>query len=93
MAKPVTQKEAAVGKGSIIIRHSTEVDGAELERLAALDSQTVPAGESLLAYVGDELRAAVPLKGRGALADPFHLTGDVVELLRLRARQERGLAA
>ena len=78
--------------GSITIKHSTEVDGAELERLAALDSQEVPAGDSLLAYVGDELRAAVPVKGRGALADPFRLTGDVIELLRLRARQESGPA-
>ena len=79
--------------GNITIRHSTEVDGAELTRLAALDSQDVPAGDSLLAYVGDELRAAVPVKGRGALADPFHLTGDVIELLRFRARQEKGRAA
>ena len=77
----------------ITIRHATEVDAAALARLAQLDGQRVPAGDSLLAYVGEELRAAVPLKGNAALADPFHLTRDVVELLRLRARQERGLAA
>jgi hypothetical protein len=92
MRKLVTQRRRGqVNKGSITIRHSTEVDGAELARLAALDEQDVPAGDSLLAYVGGELRAAVPVKGRGALADPFHLTGDVIELLRLRARQERGV--
>ena len=78
---------------SITIRRSTELDEADLARLAALDEQPVPTGDSLLAYVGDELRAAVPLKGCGALADPFHLTADVIELLRLRARQETGLAA
>lgn len=83
-----------MSEGSITIRHSSEVDPAELERLAQLDDARVPAGASLLAYVGGELRAALPLKGRDrALADPFHLTGDVIELLRLRARQERGLAA
>jgi hypothetical protein len=81
------------GECSITIMRSSEVDGAELARLAALDGQSVPNGEALLAYVGDELRAAVPLKGRGALADPFRLTGDVIELLRLRARQERKVAA
>jgi hypothetical protein len=87
------KRRPEVSEGNITIRHSTEVDCAELARLAALDSQDVPAGDSLLAYVGDELRAAVPVKGRGALADPFHLTGDVIELLRFRARQEKGRAA
>jgi hypothetical protein len=78
---------------NITIRRSTELDRAELNRLAALDDQQPPAGDALLAYVGGELRAAVPLEGRGALADPFHLTNDVVELLHLRARQESALAA
>ena len=79
---------------NITIRRSTEVDRAELERLAELDGKRPPEGDSLLAYVGGELRAAVPVRGGGgAMADPFHLSGDVVELLRLRARQERGLAA
>lgn len=81
-----------MSEAGITIRHSTEVDRAELLRLAQLDDREVPAGESLLAYVGDELRAAVPLKGRGAIADPFHFTRDVIELLRVRARQERKAA-
>lgn len=79
---------------TVTIRHSTEFDQAELARLAQLDEKQVPDGESLLAYVGGELRAALPLtNGRAPLADPFHLTGDVVELLRLKAAQEDGLAA
>ena len=81
-----------MSEDNITIRHSSEADRAELLRLAQLDDREVPAGESLLAYVGDELRAAVPLKGRGAIADPFHLTRDVIELLRVRARQERKAA-
>jgi len=81
-----------VSEDNITIRHSSEADRAELLRLAQLDDREVPAGESLLAYVGDELRAAVPLRGRGAIADPFHLTRDVIELLRVRARQERKAA-
>jgi hypothetical protein len=81
-----------VSEDNITIRHSTEVDRPELLRLAQLDDREAPAGESLLAYVGNELRAALPLKGRGAIADPFHLTRDVIELLRVRARQERKAA-
>jgi hypothetical protein len=81
-----------VSEGAITIRHSNEVDQAELVRLAQLDDRDVPAGDALLAYVGEELRAAVPLRGSGEIADPFHLTGDVIELLRLRARQERKAA-
>jgi len=83
-----------VSADSIVIRHSTELDREALARLAQLDSQDVPEGDSLLAYVGGELRAAMPLEVRGgALADPFHLSRDIIELLRLRARQEGGLTA
>jgi hypothetical protein len=92
MRKLVTKRRPTVGEDNITIRHSSEVDRAELLRLAQLDDREVPEGESLLAYVGDELRAAVPLKGHGAIADPFHLTRDVIELLRVRARQERKAA-
>jgi hypothetical protein len=92
MRKLVTKRRPTVSEDNITIRHSSEADRAELLRLAQLDDREVPAGESLLAYVGDELRAAVPLRGRGAIADPFHLTRDVIELLRVRARQERKAA-
>jgi hypothetical protein len=81
-----------VSEGTITIRHSSEIDQADLVRLAQLDDQEVPAGDALLAYVGEELRAAMPLKGRRVIADPFHLTADVIELLRFRARQEKRAA-
>ena len=75
---------------TIIIRRSTEADRNAIHRLAQLDDRDAPQGESLLAYVDGELRAAVPLHRRGgAVADPFHLTGDVVQLLQLRAQQEQ----
>ena len=79
---------------SITIRRSSEADRAELWRLAQLDGKDAPEDDQLLAYVGDELLAAVSLRDRAhAMADPFHLTNDVVELLRLRAAQEVRLAA
>ena len=68
----------------IIIRASTKADLPEVAQLAALDSRRAPAGDVLLAYVDHELRAAVDLDSGDAVADPFHHTADLVELLQAR---------
>jgi hypothetical protein len=57
-------------------------------RLAALDDRRAPHGPALLAYVGDELRAALGLRDGQVVADPFHRTDDIVAMLRLEARYE-----
>ena len=76
-------------RDAITIRRSTQADSADIFRLALLDSRAAPRGESVLAFVNGELRAAMPLGKRdGVVADPFHLTADVVRLLELRAGQE-----
>ncbi len=72
----------------ITITHSTEADEPTVRRLAALDDRRPPHGPALLAYVDGELRAAVGLLDGQAVADPFHRSLDIVELLRLQARQE-----
>jgi hypothetical protein len=72
----------------ITITHSTEADAQKVWRLALLDDRRPPRGPALLAYVGGELRAAVGLLDGQAVADPFRPTADIVELLRLQARQE-----
>jgi hypothetical protein len=72
----------------ITITHSTEADDRSVRRLAALDDRRPPHGPALLAYVGGELRAALGLLDGQAVADPFHRTADIIELLRLQARQE-----
>ncbi len=72
----------------ITITHSTEADDPSVRRLAALDDRRPPHGPVLLAYVGGELRAAVGLLDGQAVADPFHHTEDIIDLLRLQARQE-----
>lgn len=72
----------------ITITHSAEADGPPVWRLAALDDRRPPHGPALLAYVGGELRAAVGLLDGQAVADPFHRTADIIELLRLQARRE-----
>jgi hypothetical protein len=72
----------------ITITHSAETDVPSLRRLAALDDRRAPHGPALLAYVDGELRAAVGLLDGQAVADPFHRTADIVEMLRVRAREE-----
>jgi hypothetical protein len=67
---------------SITIRRSTARDAADIARIAALDSGHAPKGDSMLAFTGDELRAVLPLDGGRLLADPFHRTAELVDLLR-----------
>jgi hypothetical protein len=71
----------------IIIRRSTDADRLAIVELAGLDSRPAPRGEALLAFIGTELRAALPLDGGEAIADPFHHTAELVDLLRVRATQ------
>jgi hypothetical protein len=73
---------------AITITRSTAADAESVWRLAALDDRRAPAGPALLAYVGGELRAAVGLADGQVIADPFHPTAELVEILRLQARQE-----
>jgi len=70
----------------ITIRLATPDDQLALCRLAALDSApSLPAGRLLLAELDGELRAALSLDDGTAIADPFHYTGHIVELLRTHA--------
>ena len=73
---------------SITITHSVEADDPAVRRLALLDDRRPPHGPALLAYVGGELRAAVGILDGQVVADPFHFTADIVELLRFEARFE-----
>ena len=73
---------------SILITHSVEGDADAIRRLALLDDRRPPHGPALLAYVGGELRAAVGILDGQVVADPFHRTADIVELLRFEAQFE-----
>ena len=71
---------------TITIRPSYADDHVTLVRLAALDSAPgVPAGPLLVAEIDGVIRAALSLSDGSAIADPFHRTADVVELLRVHA--------
>jgi hypothetical protein len=71
----------------VLVRVATPDDARAVARLAALDSAATPAGELLLAEVAGELRAAVRVEDRAAIADPFEPTAGLVALLRARAAQ------
>jgi hypothetical protein len=73
----------------LIITHSEESDMPSVWRLAALDDRRAPHAPALLAYVGGELRAALGLTDGQVVADPFHRTEDIVEMLRVEARFEQ----
>jgi hypothetical protein len=82
-------KHATDKEPSITIRHARDEDSAALKRLAQRDSSVLPCGELLVAAVGGELRAAVPVAGGETIADPFHPTAELIRLLSARAAQLR----
>jgi len=65
----------------IAIRTATDSDQAALQRLAALDSGTVPSGRVLIAEVGGEPQAARSISGGATIADPFRRTRHLVRML------------
>jgi hypothetical protein len=73
----------------ITIRRATTGDETAVARIAALDSGSPPEGAAMLAFAGGELRAVLPLDGGRPLADPFHRTAELVELLRYTAERDR----
>src|SRR5688572_22794764 len=73
---------------ALTIRMAVPADAEALRRLAQLDSAPTPARAPMLtAEVAGELRAAVPLYGGRAIADPFHRTAELVDLVAERTRQ------
>jgi len=73
---------------TVTIRMAASADAAALGRLAQLDSAPPPEPvRMLVAEIGGELRAALPLDGGPAIADPFRRTAELVAMLSERARQ------
>jgi hypothetical protein len=70
---------------AITIRHSTPNDEDAIRRLAALDDRPAPRGDSVLAFVSGDLRVARSLDRSRTVADPFHHTDEVVQLVALWA--------
>jgi hypothetical protein len=79
---PAPDEEVAVA-----LRLCSVHDDDALERLALLEGRSVPQGRFVLAEVGGEVVAALPLRGGEPLTDPFRPTAHLLPLLRLRAAQ------
>jgi hypothetical protein len=71
----------------LIIRRATAGDRDSLERLAQLDSRAVPAGDTLVGELQGRPVVALSLTDGTLIADPFVATGDISELVFLRAQQ------
>jgi hypothetical protein len=73
---------------AITIRFS-EADREQVLGLAELDGRAAPRDEALLAEIDGRLVAAGGVVDGAAVSDPFVLSAEVLDLLRLRAEQER----
>jgi hypothetical protein len=71
----------------VILRLCRVQDDEALDRLAQLENLPAPRGSHVVAEVGGEVVAALPLGPGSALADPFRPTAHLMPLLELRARQ------
>jgi len=75
---------------AVALRLCNVHDDEALERLAVLEGRTSPHVRCVLAEVGGEVVAALPLGGGEPLSDPFRPTAHLLPLLRLRASQLEG---
>ncbi len=74
----------------ITIRLARTGDHSALGALAERDSRELPAGDLLVAEVSGEIRAALPVSGGEAIADPFSRSDELVRLLSARIDQLNG---
>jgi len=71
----------------LTLRLATSADGSALARLADLEQTSQPADPVLLGEVMQRPVAALSLRDGRVIADPFTPTAELIELMRLRARQ------
>jgi hypothetical protein len=74
---------------AVTVRLARPSDAEAVRHLAGLDGRRTPSGPMLVAEVHGELLAAHSLDGKGAIADPFHPTAHLIELLELRSAHLR----
>ena len=86
LASARQQPERSAGL-NVTIRFAVPGDDPALRRLAQLDSSCVPTPPLLIAEEDGEVLAALSLLSPDAIADPFHYTSALLQLLRARAAQ------
>lgn len=88
-AQRVPEEAEALPEDCLTVRTATARDADSLRLLAALEGVNMPRGEVLVAQLGGDVVAALPLDGGRAIADPFRPSAELVDVLKLRARQLR----
>jgi hypothetical protein len=86
-ARLLGEQAAQPSEETVSLRLCSVHDDEALERLAVLEGRPSPRGRYVLAEVGGEVVAALPLDGGEPLSDPFRRTAHLLPLLRLRASQ------
>jgi hypothetical protein len=81
VAAPAGGRGDAIVDLPLTVRRATAADEGAVARLAALDSAEIPSGPLLLAESNGELRAALSLTDGQTIADPFHATAAITDLL------------
>ena len=74
---------------AITLRLAVPDDAHALTELAQLDCAKVPPSPVLMAEVSGQARAAISLCDGSTIADPFHRTSAILELLAARAEHLR----
>lgn len=90
---PAALARQARGRGEIAIRPAREADATGVRRLGRLLDRRVPPGPLLVAESDGALVAALCTTTGDVLHDPFRVSADLVDLLRLRAHQLEQFAA
>ena len=90
---PIDRIDSLTSRRSITIRLAGSADARALRRLAEVDSAALPPDDFLVAEVGGEPLAALALGSGTVLANPFHPTAELTDLLRVRAERLRAAAA
>jgi hypothetical protein len=89
---PATVASAVGGRSRILIRYACPADGPALAQLQGLAGRTLGREPILLAEADGDLVAATSTLDGTVVTDPFRVTLDVSELLRLRTSQLRAAA-
>ena len=89
---PATVASAVGGRDRIVLRFARAADGGSLARLEGLSGRTLGPEPILVAESDGDLVAAASTGDGKVVSDPFRVTLDVSELLRLRTSQLRAAA-
>lgn len=90
---PIVVARQVGERREISIRAARPADGAAIRRLAQLVDHASLRGPVLVAESDGEVVVALSTTTGAIVSDPFRATGDLVELLQLRADQLHDLAA